>query len=625
MISQFTIDKVKETAVCSEVIGDFVKLNKSGANYTCKCMFHDDKSPSFTIKDADNFYKCFGCGESGDAIEFIIKFKKWTYQQAIEYLCNKYKILMESADEPKKYVKPVFKNNTTLSDNAIKWFETRGIKQNTLIALKVTEGKEYMPQVKAERNTIQFNYFRNEELVNTKYRDGAKNFKLVSNAELIFYNLDTLKTNKDVYIVEGEMDCLSLIQSGITNAISVPNGASKGNNNLTYLDNCIELFENTENIYLALDNDINGRKLREDLAERFGKEKCKYIEWKECKDCNEVLIKYGIQGVIECCSAKKEFPLIGVFPTSMYAEELKDLYHNGLDMGVGIGIPEFDKLLKFSKGYLTVVTGISSHGKSSMLDQICVLLSLKHNWKFAFYSPENRPTKLHLSNIIRKLVGKNWFGSEKLSEVEMNHAVNWLEGRIYFIKPEKDFTLKSVLDHAKQLKQRHGIDGIIFDSWNKFEHKLGKTAETQYISEQLDLLLNFLETNSMHGFLVAHPTKMEKDKTNPLNYVVPNLYSIAGSAAFFSKADNGICVYRDYTTGKTKLFVQKVRFSHHVELGFTEWDYDRDSGRFNVSTGGLSIKDVSNWITKENRQAAIEIPEQINEVGIILNDDESPF
>lgn len=542
------------------------------------------------------------------------------------------------SNPPKTYKKPVWRNNLTLSDKLVRWFEGRRISQKTMQFLKVTEGMAYIPQLSKEVNCIHFNYFRGGELVNVKFRDSQKNFALVGGAELIFYNLDSLIGAKECYIVEGEMDLSSFIEAGImregVGVVSVPNGANTKTNNLQYVDNCIGLFEGIEKIHLATDNDPAGRKLREDLAERFGKERCDYIEFKDLKDANEILVRDGIQGLIECCADKKEFPLEGAFPASVFRDELKDLYHKGLDMGVGIGISEQDKLIRFVPGQLTVITGISNMGKSTWVDQMCVLLSLKHNWKIAFYSPENRPTKLHLSNIIRKLVGKSWFGVGKMSEQEMLHAMSYLEGKFWFIKPEKDFTLTTILNKAKELKKRYGIDALIIDAWNKLEHKLGKSAETHYVSEQLDLLLNHLEMMNIHCFLVAHPVKMEKDKRDPLNYVIPNLYSISGSAAFFSKADNGMCIYREYSRGhggsissRTKCFIQKIRFSHLGELGVTEWDYHKETGRFDIAIGGKSIPDLSNWITKENRQSKINVDELATTKIISSNpfDDPLPF
>ena len=73
---------------------------------------------------------------------------------------------------------------------------------------------EYFPQVNAKRRAVNFNYYRENELVNVKYRDSQKNFKMVSNAELIFYGLDNIKEMDKIYIVEGEMDALTLHEAG---------------------------------------------------------------------------------------------------------------------------------------------------------------------------------------------------------------------------------------------------------------------------------------------------------------------------------------------------------------------------------------------------------------------------
>src|SRR5690606_4129586 len=94
--------------------------------------------------------------------------------------------------------------------------------------MKIGEIKEWMPQTGKEMNCIVFPYFKGGELVNTKFRDAKKNFKLHSGAELIWWNYDALTRFEEVIIVEGEMDALSVIQAGFDNVISVPNGASTG-------------------------------------------------------------------------------------------------------------------------------------------------------------------------------------------------------------------------------------------------------------------------------------------------------------------------------------------------------------------------------------------------------------
>lgn len=503
-------------------------------------------------------------------------------------------------EEIKVYEKPTWKNKTELSNLVVKWFEGRKISQKTLLDMKISEGLEWMPQIAKEINTIQFNYFRNGELINVKYRDGSKNFKLHKGAELIFYNIDTLNDCEDIYLVEGEIDCLSLIESGFKNVISVPNGANLNSNNLTYLDTAIDLF-NGKNIYLAFDNDIAGRKLRDDIADRFGKDRCEYIEFKDCKDANECLQKYGINGVIESCGNKLKFPLEGVFTISDIDNDIEDMYVNGLDKGVSTKIEGFD--LNIVKGYITVVTGIPSHGKSEWVDNMCLKLLLHHGWKGAFYSPENKPTQLHFSKMARRLIGKHWDGQNRITHAEKNLVKRFLDNKIWFLKPTKDFTLQTILGQIRDLQKRHGLEYFVIDAWNKLEH-IGD-ADTNYIGKCLDEIAMFCELNNIHCFLVAHPTKMKTDQTT-MKKEVPTLYSIAGSANFYNKADNGICVYRDFDKGLTYVYRQKIKFDHWGTDGFSEYKYDLDSKRYIYN----DYIDTSNWISNEMKQTELPISEK---------------
>jgi twinkle protein len=487
------------------------------------------------------------------------------------------------------YIKPEWKNNTNLSEKVVKWFEQRGISQKTLTETKISEGLEWMPQVNKEVNTIQFNFFRNDELVNVKYRSGAKDFKLHKGSELIFYNLDCIKDCKELIITEGEIDCLSFIESGFKNVVSVPNGANINTNNLQYVDNCIHLFDEIETIFIATDNDIAGRKLRYELAERFGIERCKYLEFETFKDANELLQHKGSIGISDCLLNAKEFPIEGVFTIEDIDLEINDMYSNGLDNGVDTGMANFDRLLRFAKGYITTITGIPGHGKSDFLDQLALKINIKHGWKFAFYSPENKPTRLHISKLARKLIGKKWFGDNRITFDELSQVKTHLNNKFWFIKPEKDFTLDSILKHVKLLKKTKGIDAFVIDAWNKLEHKYSQN-ETKYIGESLDKLATFCEENNVHCFLVAHPTKMTRQKEG-VKLEVPNLYNISGSSNFYNKTDNGITVYRDFDENNTKVFVQKVKFSHWGEIGVAEFDYQLESGRFLTN-----FNDVNSWL-----------------------------
>ncbi len=525
----------------------------------------------------------------------------------------------------KEYKKPVWRNQTELSDSIVKWFEEkRGITQATLKAFKVTEGVEFMPQLNGEVKTIQFNYFKEDELVTIKYRDHKKNFKLFKDGELIFYNLDSIKNSDEVIICEGEIDALSIHQAGKKNVVSIPNGAGLNKINLEYLDNCIEYFINKKVIYLATDNDVAGRNLQEQLAERLGKERCYRVIFKDCKDANECLVKHGIQGIMDAFLDKREFPLEGVFTISDYADSIDDMYDNGLPKGAKTMMGAFNKLLEFHKGYTTTITGIPNMGKSDVVDQITLQLSLVNDWKGAFYSPENKPTSLHISKLARKLIGKAWWGDGRINKQEIELAKAYLNDRFFFIKPETDFTLDTILKHVKQLVLRKGIDFFVIDAWNKLEHKFGGD-ENKYIGESLDKLATFCELNSVHCFLVAHPRKMLKQK-NTQKFEVPNLYDISGSANFYNKSDNGICVHRDYEEETSRWYVQKVKFNHWGATGVCEFKYDLASGRYNEYGGGALIsEDKTPWIysTAEEKKAPQTASNEAT--GIIIGDGEDVF
>jgi len=598
---KYNIEEIKQVSNIVDVVSTYLPLKKSGANYTCTCPFHNEKSGSFTVNASKNIFKCFGCGESGNSIDFLIKYKKIELQEALHILAEKYNIMGENTEKPKKtdFKRPKTKNSSKLSEKCLKWFSERKISEKTLLDLKVTEGIEWMPQTKKDENTIQFNYYRNGELINTKFRDARKNFKLVSGAELIMYNLDSVKGKEKIIIVEGEIDCLSLYECGFENCISVPNGAGVGKNNLTYFDNSIEFLPENTHYILALDNDAPGNNLRDELGRRLGFENCSTVVFRDCKDANECLVKYGKEAIIECINEAKEYPIKGVFTSKDLRNEITSYYINGLPKAYGIGVREFDEYIKFKEGYLTIITGIPGHGKSEFLDFILCKLNVLHGWKSALYSPENHPLELHFSKFAEKIIGKPFEGNEKMSPTDLEAAIQYHNDNFFFIKPEDDFTTDTILSTAKQLVRKKGIKAVVIDAWNKLDHKYKGTNETQYISNELDKIVNFCERNLIHLFLVVHPLKMPKDKTG--QYEVPNLYSCAGSANFFNKTANGISVYINRETGDSEIYIQKVKFKHWGKVGKVLFRWNPINGRYYQG-----LKDFDNWLQYEGSNTKFE-------------------
>ena len=107
--------------------------------------------------------------------------------------------------------------------------------------------------------------------------------------------------------------------------------------------------------------------------------------------------------------------------------------------------------------------------------------------------------------------------------------------------------------------------------WNEVEHCFKGLSETQYISQELTKIRRFARFNGIHIWVVAHPTKLSKNASG--QYDPPTMYDIAGGAHWRNKADNGICVYRDFQTNITEIIVQKIRFKEIGKLGSVSLKY----------------------------------------------------
>jgi DNA primase len=103
MIEPSSIDKVLEAADVVDVIARMgVDLKKKGVNYTACCPFHDEKTSSFVVSPVKNIYKCFGCGRSGGALQFMMDYGGKTFPEAIEELAAQYSIAVEHNTVAKK-------------------------------------------------------------------------------------------------------------------------------------------------------------------------------------------------------------------------------------------------------------------------------------------------------------------------------------------------------------------------------------------------------------------------------------------------------------------------------------------------------------------------------------------
>jgi len=462
-------------------------------------------------------------------------------------------------DAERTYVKPNFSTHAHPSSKVVEWFQSRGISAQTLADLNVGEGTEWMPQTQKEENTIKFNYMMGGELINIKYRDGRKNFKLYKGAEKIFYNIDSIIGYDSCIIVEGEMDVLALHEAGITNAISVPNGATLNTNNLDYLDNCIDYFEDKEKVILAVDNDEAGNALKQELIRRLGAEVCFLVDFADCKDSNEYLTKHGGDALKSAIHACKPVPLEGVSTLYDIEDELKDFVKNGFKPGYQVGLENFDKIFSTYTSQFITVTGIPSSGKSDFVDQMVVGYNNNYGWKTAFASPENQPTYLHAHKLMRKV----WQDMPRPSDIggeSWNRVADHVNDNFFFIDMDR-YTLEAVLKKGAELVKRKGIKCLVIDPFNKIRDINCKTEDVnRYTMEYLTKIETFAKKYDVLVFVVAHPTKMYRDKDGKIEE--PTMYSIKGGGEWYDASYHGILVHRDYEAKTVKAKVLKVKFQN---------------------------------------------------------------
>ena len=466
----------------------------------------------------------------------------------------------------REYVRPSFSTKThkAPSSKVVEWFKSRGISQNTLEALNVSEGSEFMPQTGKQENTIKFNYFMGNQLINIKYRDGRKNFKLYKGAEKVFYNINSIVGHESVVIVEGEIDALSLHEAGVPNVVSVPNGATLNHNNLDYLDNCIDYFEDKTKIILAVDADEPGTMLRQEFVRRLGAENCYIVDFLDCKDANEYLIKYGADELKSAIHNAQQVPLENVSTLKTVENDLKDFVKHGFKPGFQVGLQNFDKIFSTYTGQFITVTGIPSSGKSDFVDQMVVGYNNNYGWKTAFASPENQPIYLHA----HKLMRKHWGDMPSRSDIggdKWKQVANHVNDNYYFIDMDK-YSLESILRKGAELVKRKGIKCLVIDPYNKVRDTNAVSDDVnRYTMDYLSKIESFCKKYDVLTFIVAHPTKMMRDQNGKIQE--PTMYNIKGGGEWYDASYHGILVHRDYEAKNTKVKVLKVKFQNLGENG----------------------------------------------------------
>jgi twinkle protein len=246
--------------------------------------------------------------------------------------------------------------------------------------------------------------------------------------------------------------------------------------------------------------------------------------------------------------------------------EYLDAYHNGFAKGLSTGWFDLDRFFTIRPGELTVITGVPSSGKSEFLDAMLVNASKLHNMRSVLFSPENFPIEMHVSKLAEKFIGKSFNGEySRMSVDEMIQGMDLVNKHFRFFDTSEDiyrtesliYEVSGFMAASVRVTIPHCF---VIDPWNEIDHSCpGDMTATDFTGIELARIRSFAREFMVHVFIVAHPTKLVKDKDGI--YPVTHPYDIAGSANFYNKADNCITIWRNAKDApcNVEVHIQKVR------------------------------------------------------------------
>lgn len=530
-----------------------------------------DRSLSVNVTTGE--YKCHntGCEFRGNVRSFERKRENKTYQKPPQDVLR----------------------NIEIKEKVEKWFLNRKISRNTLEKFMIFCREEWMPQTQKKENCICFPYFRNGDLVNIKYRDGRKGFKMVKDAELILFNLQSVGDKKFCIITEGEIDCMSAYEVGLGCSsdvdestgevtendfskwaiISVPNGASMGEQKLDYLDNCAEWLVGIEEFVIATDGDAAGEALKQELIRRLGVERCRTISYpieecvllehglkRRCKDLNEVLMYLGSEVMINVINNSQAIPIDGIYYVDDVFEQMLQNFQNGIQQAPKTYFGEMDQYFRWKKGEINLFVGWANHGKTTLVLQMMLTKSVYDGWKWAIFSPENYPATDFYDDLIEMYAGK-WL--DKMTQDEYIEAALFIDQHIFYVYPDDGHDINSINEKFRYLVLKKGVDGVLVDPFNQLDRITNQfQREDLYLSDILKDVKRFALLNSVSYNIVAHPAKQGKQEDKSLPPV--DMYDVAGGAMWANKADNIVSYYRpnhhiDKTSPEVRIYIQKIK------------------------------------------------------------------
>ena len=493
-------------------------------NNKCLCFKHSESNPSMSFDSKKKKFKCFSCGASYDIFNHYQEYYNKSFLEAVKSIVSDFGMNIDiNINESDRKLKKEPTKYESGNNNILSYCEKRNISKSTL---------DYVG-VKENGNCIVFEY-RNElgEHLANKYRKTKKSpgvkmwFEEGTNVNTLF-NMDKVNISEALLITEGEFDCLSAIEAGFKNAVSIPSGVNSTNQWITSNWTFLEQFEE---VIIWFDNDEPGIKGAREVFNRLPNSSVKIVRCEVANDINELLHKYGKLAVLKQIE-KASTPMLDGVATLDMIEDFD--VHEAETLKTGIEYID-DKLIGMVFGSLNVLSGRNGSGKSTILNQIYIAEAIAQGYKAFLFSGELVGGNVKYW-LLQTLANEEQFAEytardgHKYKKVTIQSKEKIIEDikDKFFLYDNDDYRIENIIDKMTILAKRYGVRVFVIDNLMTIEssYKDKYEAETDVVKK----LKNFAKKYNALVHLVAHPRKsineeIEKD-------------DVAGSANITNLAD----------------------------------------------------------------------------------------
>ena len=471
-------------------------------NNKCLCFKHSESNPSMSYDPKKKKFKCFSCGASYDIFNHYQEHCNKSFLEAVKSIVSDFGMNIDvNINESDRKLKKEPTKHENSNSNILSYCEKRSISKATL---------DYVG-VKESGNLIVFEY-KNElgEHLANKYRKTKKSngpkmwFEKDTNVNTLF-NMDKVDISETLLITEGEFDCLSAIEAGFKNSVSIPSGVNGTNEWITSNWTFIEQFEE---IIIWFDNDEAGIKGAREVFNRLPNASVKIVRCEVANDINELLHKFGKLAVLKQIE-KASTPLINGVLTLDMIEDF-NVYEAET---VQLGIEYMDnKMVGMVFGSLNVVTGKNGSGKSTIVNQIYVGESIAQGYKVFLASGELTPANVKywliqtLANEEQfiECTNRNGYKYKKVSPISKARIENDMKDKFY-LYDEDDYNIDNLIRKMEALAKRYGFKVFVIDNLMMIDSKIKEKLEAD--KDKVRKLKAFAKKYDALVHLVAHPRK----------------------------------------------------------------------------------------------------------------------